>query len=137
MFDLTGSAHPRPIRVAFLLEDGDQSGLVLDGIFADCYSRWGGRFSLIAPCVGGHVLSDYWRWLEAFDPDLVYSFVPLSRADVLEVHERLYPGRYFFHRQLEHFPLRLNRQGFPNRLGSDSCFWPAKGAGVHGQILIR
>jgi hypothetical protein len=27
--------------------------------------------------------------------------------------------------------------GFPNRLGSDSCFWPAKGAGVHGQILIR
>jgi hypothetical protein len=38
---------------------------------------------------------------------------------------------------LEHFPLRLNRQGFPNRLGSDSCFWPAKGAGEHGQILIR
>jgi hypothetical protein len=38
---------------------------------------------------------------------------------------------------LEHFPLRLNRQGFPNRLGSDSCFWPAKGAGEHGPILIR
>jgi dGTP triphosphohydrolase len=38
---------------------------------------------------------------------------------------------------LERFPVRLNRRGFPNRLGSDSCFWPAKGAGVHGQILIR
>ena len=38
---------------------------------------------------------------------------------------------------LEHFPVGLNRRGFPNRFGSDSCFWPAKGAGAHGQILIR
>ena len=97
MFELTGSARPRPIRVAFLVEDGDHSDLVLDGIFADCYSRWGGRFSLIAPCTGGRILPAYWPWLEAFDPDLVYSFVPLSRQDVLEVHERLYPGRYIFH----------------------------------------
>jgi hypothetical protein len=27
----------------------------------------------------------------------------------------------------------LNRRGFPNRLGSDSCFWPAKGAGAAAQ----
>jgi hypothetical protein len=38
---------------------------------------------------------------------------------------------------LEPFPVRLNRRGFANGLGSDSCFWPAKGAGAHGQILIR
>jgi transposase len=36
---------------------------------------------------------------------------------------------------LEHFPVRLNRRGFPNRLGCDSCFWPAKGAGVHARSL--
>src|SRR5271166_1841693 len=110
MSDLTGSARPRPIRIAFLVEDGDHSDLVLDGIFADCYSRWGGRFSLIAPCVGGRISPVYWPWLEAFDPDLVYSFVPLSRQDVLEVHERLYPGRYIFHTRPG--PPRLDLFGF-------------------------
>ena len=38
---------------------------------------------------------------------------------------------------LEHFPVQLNRRGFLNRLGSDSCFLPAKEAGVHGQIPIH
>ena len=52
----------------------------------------------------------YWPWLEAFDPDLVYSFVPLSRQDVLEVHERLYPGRYIFHTRPG--PPRLDLFGF-------------------------
>ena len=110
MPDLTGSARPRPIRVAFLVEDGDHSDLILDGIFADCYSRWGGRFSLIAPCVGGRVSPTYWPWLEAFDPDVVYSFVPLSRKDVLELHERLYPGRYIFH--IQRGKPRLDLYGF-------------------------
>jgi hypothetical protein len=32
--------------------------------------------------------------------------------------------------ELEHFPVRLNRGGFPNRFGSDSRSWPAKEAGV-------
>jgi hypothetical protein len=63
----------------------DHSDLVLDGIFADCYRRWGGLFRLIAQCIGGRVSPAYWPWLEAFDPDLVYSFVPLGREDVLEV----------------------------------------------------
>ena len=97
MVDLTGSAYPRPTRIAFLVEDGDDSDRVLDGIFADCYDRWGGRFSLIAPCVDGCVSAPYWSWLEAFDPDLIYSYVPLGRQEVLKVHERLYPGKYNFH----------------------------------------
>jgi hypothetical protein len=68
MADLIGSAYPRPLRVAFVVEDGEHSDLVLDGVFADCYDRWGGRFSLIAPCVGGRISPSYWPWLEAFDP---------------------------------------------------------------------
>jgi hypothetical protein len=47
--DLNGCLRPRPVRVAFLIEDGEHSLLALDGIFADCYGRWGGRFSLIVP----------------------------------------------------------------------------------------
>ena len=95
--ELNGWARPRPLRVAFLIEDGEHASLALDGIFADCYNRWGGRFSLIAPCINGRIAPNYWPWLEAHDPDIVYSYVPLSRIDVLEIHERLSPAEYIFH----------------------------------------
>jgi hypothetical protein len=95
--ELNGWARSRPLRIAFLVEDGEHASLALDGIFADCYYRWGGRFSLIAPCVNGRISATYWPWLEAYDADIVYSYVPLSRADVLEVHERLAPAHYYYH----------------------------------------
>jgi hypothetical protein len=111
--ELKGWARPRPLRVAFLVQDGEHAHLTLDGIFADCYDRWGGRFSLIAPCFDGRITPSYWPWLEAYDPDIVYSYVPLSRADVLEVHERLSPAQYLFHK-LGREP-RLDTFGFkPN-----------------------
>lgn len=90
-------AKPRPLRVSFLVEDGEHAQLALDGIFADCYGRWGGRFSLIVPCVAGQIPPSYWPWLEAYDPDLVYSYVPLSRDAILELHERLSLAQYLFH----------------------------------------
>ena len=95
--ELKGWVRPRPLRIAFLVEDDMHADLALDGIFADCYSRWGGRFSLIVPCFNGRIMASYWPWLEAYDPDIVYSYVPLSRTDVLEVHERLSPSQYTFH----------------------------------------
>jgi hypothetical protein len=96
--ELKGWARPRPLRVAFLIEEGEHASLALDGIFADCYARWGGRFSLIVPCFDGRIASSYWPWLEAYDPDIVYSYVPLTRADVLEVYERLSPAAYVLHK---------------------------------------
>ena len=108
--ELKGWVRPRPLRVAFLIEDDEHAGLALDGAFADCYNRWGGRFSLIVPCLRGQIAESYWPWLEAYDPDIVYSYVPLSRADILEVHERLCPAHYAFH-DLGHEP-RLNVSGF-------------------------
>jgi hypothetical protein len=94
---LKGWTRPRPVRIAFLIEDGQHAALALDGIFADCYGRWGGRFSLIVPCQNGRIPPNYWEWLKTFDPDVVYSYVPLSRADVLEVHERLAIAHYAYH----------------------------------------
>ena len=67
--ELKGWSRPRPLRVAFLIEDGEHASLTLDGVFADCYDRWGGRFSLIAPCVNSRIAPSYWPWLEAYDPD--------------------------------------------------------------------
>jgi hypothetical protein len=97
--ELKGWSRTRPVRVAFLVQDGgDNANLALDGIFADCYDRWGGRFSLIVPCVGDRISQSYWPWLEAYDPDIVYSYVPLDKAAVLELHERLSPAEYIYHK---------------------------------------
>ena len=113
--ELKGWSRPRPLRVAFLIEDGEHASLTLDGVFADCYDRWGGRFSLIAPCVNSRIAPSYWPWLEAYDPDIVYSYVPLSRADVLEIHERLSPAQYIIHK-LDREP-RLDVFGFKPSYG--------------------
>lgn len=96
--ELTGRLRSRPLRIAFLVELGEHADLMLDGIFADCYSRWGGRFSLIVPCADGQIVAGYWQWLETFDPDIVYSYIVLSAEAVLEVHERLVPADYIVHR---------------------------------------
>lgn len=108
--ELRAWAKPRSLRVAFLVEDGRDAQLALDGIFADCYGRWGGRFSLIVPCVAGQISVNYWRWLEAYDPDLVYSYVPLERGAILELHERLSLAQYLFHTR--HGEPRLDVFGF-------------------------
>jgi hypothetical protein len=99
--ELMGSGKVRPIRVAFFVEAGRDAELMLDAIFADCHSRWGGRFSLIVPCEAGQIVADYWPWLEAFDPDIVYAYVKLDDDAVLEIHERVAPADYIFH-WLEH-----------------------------------
>jgi hypothetical protein len=43
---LEGQCSNRPVRIAFLVQDDQNAQLALDGVFADCYRRWGGRFSL-------------------------------------------------------------------------------------------
>lgn len=106
------------MRVAFLVEQGQNWGLTLEGIFAECYSRWGGRFSLIIPCVDHQVPASYWPWLQAYDPDIVYSYVTLSDADITEVHERLGPSRYLPH-QVGPNP-RMDVYGFKPGYGVDA-----------------
>ncbi|HVM61503.1 MAG TPA: hypothetical protein VMV72_11625 [Verrucomicrobiae bacterium] len=82
----------RPIRVAFLVNDHEHSGVMLDAIFANCMGRWGGRFSLIVPTTEAGPKESYLNWLESFDPDIIYSYVDLSSAAIEQVHERFYPS---------------------------------------------
>jgi hypothetical protein len=142
--ELKGWARPRPLRVAFLIEDGEHASLALDGIFADCYNRWGGRFSLISPYFNGRIIPSYWPWLEAYDPDIVYSYVPLSKEDILEVHERLSPAQYAFHK-LDREP-RLDVFGFKPSYGFSPLsslsvifrlarYRPATAQGVRVQVI--
>lgn len=95
--ELQGHVRPRPIRVAFLVGDGEHADLALDGIFADSYKRWGGRFSLIVPIYDDKISDEYWDWLEAYDPDIVYSYTPLSSELILSIHERIGPSEIKVH----------------------------------------
>ena len=95
--ELQGNVRPRPIRVAFLLSEEEHADLALDGIFADSYRRWGGRFSLIVPVYDGKISEGYWDWLEAYDPDIVYSYTALSSELILSIHERISPSEVKVH----------------------------------------
>jgi len=108
---MNGRVRSRPLRIAFLMAESEHAQLILDGIFADCYSRWGGRFSPIILCDDDRIPELYWPWLEAYDPDIVYSYVPLSRDAILEVHERLCPSEFKLHPVDERNP-RLDVFGF-------------------------
>ncbi|MBB3016208.1 hypothetical protein [Cupriavidus alkaliphilus] len=64
-------AMPRPIRVTYVLEIGDDAHSWLDAIFAECFARDGGRQSLIVPLVHGSISERYRRWMRTIDPDFV------------------------------------------------------------------
>lgn len=92
-----GFLRPRPIRVAYLVEDGQHADVMLDAVFADCYARWGGRYSLVVPCEHGTPRSAYMPWLEAYDPDIIYAYIELDNAVVANLHERLGPAYLLRH----------------------------------------
>lgn len=64
-------ATPRNIRVAYVLENSVDSLNWFDAIISDCFSRDGGRQSLIIPLINGAISSRYKGWLRLLDPDFV------------------------------------------------------------------
>lgn len=86
------SVRPRPIRIAFLIELSEDSHPIIDEVFQYCFSIWSGRFSLIVPCIGNKPIPEFIPWLRAFDADLIYSYVNLSKADQFAFHEDFYPS---------------------------------------------
>ncbi|PKF49029.1 hypothetical protein [Enterovibrio nigricans] len=63
----------RPVKVAFIvpLNDEKTSQWILDGIFYEAYSRWGGTKSLIIPFSNDKIISDiYLDWLTLYEAPL-------------------------------------------------------------------
>lgn len=94
----TATATARPIRVAYLVDLAQCHDELLGAVFAECYSRWGGRRSLIVPAAAEGIDPAYDKWLGLFDPDVIYSYVSLSDAAVEAVHERFAPAALVKHR---------------------------------------
>ncbi len=102
--------RPRPIRVAFLVDQHEHWRAMLEAIFADSYGRWGGRFSLIVPCENGVIRPAYLSWLRAYDADIVYSYVSLPDREVERLHEQFGPA-FLVQHSLQHRQDR-DRQAF-------------------------
>jgi hypothetical protein len=84
--------RPRPIRIAYLVQENEHWQALLDAIFAESFARWGGRFTLIVPCENDAIRPAYIPWLEAYDPDIIYSYVDLSDATLERFHEQFGPA---------------------------------------------
>lgn len=91
----------RPIRVAFLVELNDSSQAILTAIFQACFQFWGGRFSLIVPYEKGALRATFLSWLKYYDPDIIYSYVDLSEAEQLRLHEDIYPSYLVRHHDVK------------------------------------
>lgn len=86
---LAGQVAARPVRIAFLVQEDEFSPNVLKALFSNGYSRWGGRFTLIVPLRDGAVHPNYEKWLKAYDPDIIYSYSPISEdfaADLVRAY---------------------------------------------------
>lgn len=59
------------MRIAYVLEDGEDAHAWLDEIISKCFARHGGRQSLIVPSLNGTISARYCSWLKAIDPDAV------------------------------------------------------------------
>ena len=97
----TVTATARPIRVAYLVNLAQCHDELLNAVFAECYSRWGGRRSLIVPATEEGIDPDYDKWLGMFDADVFYSYVSLSEGAVEAIHERYAPAVLVKHRALD------------------------------------
>ena len=64
-------SSPRPLRVAYVLEEGVDGHKWLDAIFANSFGRHGGRQSLVIPVIEGQIPDRYMNWLQLIDPDFV------------------------------------------------------------------
>ena len=91
-------ASARPMRIAYVIEDGQDAHQWLDEVVAQCFARHGGRQSLIVPCIDGRVSERYRSWLKVLDPDVVMLLTYQNKDVAIDLGELL-GDTVFEHRQ--------------------------------------
>ncbi|MDE1153591.1 MAG: hypothetical protein PW788_13730 [Micavibrio sp.] len=87
---------PRPARVAFLVPENPSHEL-LDAIFMESYSRWGGRRTPIIPTDGCRIAPSYLTLLDHWDADIIYCYVGLSQELADNLCSRFAPSEIQTH----------------------------------------
>jgi len=85
-------ARARPVRTAFLLNEAAGFDAACDGLVKWSNELWGGRQSAIALLEkDGNLTAEAWQEISRFDPDRIYSFVPISDDLLAKLDEELSP----------------------------------------------
>ena len=82
----------RPIRIVFLIDPQDTSDDQLNSIITECLQIWAGRFSPILPTDGKKIDKEWWNLLIYYDPDIIYSTIPLSDELFKEIYRTTLPA---------------------------------------------
>jgi hypothetical protein len=82
---LNAKIRPRPARIAYLVPE-EPSEVLLDTLFAESLSRWGGRRTPLIPTNGETIAPVYLALLDLWDADIIYSYVALPE----EIEKRLF-----------------------------------------------
>jgi hypothetical protein len=87
---------PRPVRVAYIVPNPPPHEL-LDALFDEAMSRWGGRRTPIVQSDGANFGADDWKLLGLWDADIIYSYVNLDGALHRRLAHRLAPSKFIIH----------------------------------------
>ena len=81
-------ASNRPIKIAYIVpyDESSLNHMLLDAVFYESYTRWGGVYTLIIPSSPKSFLDPaYEAWLDFLDPDFVYSYVRIESPLVTQI----------------------------------------------------
>jgi hypothetical protein len=125
---------PRPVRVAYIVPVATSHDL-LDMLFDEAMSRWGGRRTPIIQCDGADLSADDWRLLSLWDPDIIYAYINLDAKLHRRLAHRLAPSEIAIH---EGDRLRPQLAAVSDLLNSVSVV-PilAKLRSYHGQTIVE
>ena len=88
--------------------------MTLDAVFANCHSRWGGRYSLVVPCKNSVPRSAWLPWVNVYDPDIIYAYTDLDQVAVTAMQEQIGPA--FLTKHEPHDDRDRNQRYFRPRL---------------------
>jgi hypothetical protein len=90
-------SRARHYRLAFLVDPDACPPELLDALFEANYGLWGGRFNPIIPVRNGEIDEAFWSLLRYVDPDLIYTYTPLSQITIDRVGREIGPWRIEAH----------------------------------------
>ncbi len=90
-------SRARHYRLAFLVNPKVCSPELLDSLFKANVELWGGRFNPIVPVTDGEIDEPFWALLRYVDPDLVYTYAPLSQGTIDRIEREIVPWRIEAH----------------------------------------
>ena len=103
---------PLPMQLCYIVPL-DAPPALLDAVFADCYTRWGGRDTLLLPAQNGTIHERYWTWAKAIDPDVVYSYIPRDNTLLARIDRELMPSAFEQHRHVTEWRPRFHEAHEP------------------------